>query len=315
MKVVLAAAGTFAVDTLNALSRRLDPADLLVLTQPDRPAGRGRRPRPTPVTTHARELGIEPLTPTCIAAAESISRLRDFRPDYLVIVDYGQIVPPEIIALPRHIAVNIHPSLLPLFRGPAPVARALMAGCRETGVTTQLVAAKVDTGAILRQKAVPIAPRDTTTDLTARLAGVGAQLLLDTIDGWEAGTIVPRPQEETLATWAPRLEKQEGLLDWTLPAAVLDRRIRALQPWPGTHTYHHGRRLKIITARPTGDEFLPNDALPGSIAVIADRLLAAAGDGWLEILRLQAEGRPPRNTAEFLRGSHLQTGERFLSSP
>ncbi|MBN2231272.1 MAG: methionyl-tRNA formyltransferase [Deltaproteobacteria bacterium] len=313
MKVVLAASGTFAVNTLEALVHRLEPAALLVISQPDRPAGRGRRPRPTPVADRARELGFTPLTPARIAAAETVGRLRDFSPGYLVVVDYGQIVPPEIVALPRRIAVNIHPSLLPRYRGPAPVARALLDGCRETGVTIQMVAEKVDTGAILRQETAAIAPRDTTADLTARLAGIGARLLLATLDGWEAGTITPRPQDETDATRAPRLEKEEGLLDWTLPVAALDRRIRALQPWPGTHTFHRGRRLKIITARPAGEN-LPEAASPGTITVAGNRLLAATGDGRLEILRLQAEGRPARDTAEFLRGGHLQTGERFTLS-
>ncbi len=314
MKIILAATGGFAIPSLEILAAKAG-GGLLVVTQPDRGRGRGRRLQPTPIKNRAREMGLETITPTELSTPDLHSRLAAHTPDFLVVVDYGRIIPPQLIDLPREAAINVHPSLLPAYRGPAPLVWCLLNGEEKTGVTTQLVAAKVDTGAILLQEEYPVPPRATLEELEMQLSRRGATLLWETIRAWQARRLIPRPQDESQASYAPMLRKSDGQLDWQQPAAALERRIRALNPRPGTYTFWQGKRLKILAADlPANPAAAVGSAPPGTVLVTGDSLQVVCGqDSRLQINRLQAANRPPRETAAFLRGSRLATGDRFTS--
>jgi len=249
LKILFLGAGEFALPTLEKLASVFPRENLLVVSQPPRAKGRGRRKAATPVSDKARELGLEQITPKNINHPESQAVIRQFEPDYLVLVDFGTRLEPETIALPKKAAINLHPSLLPAFRGPAPMAWALIKGEPVTGVTTQLIGDKIDCGHILLQDPTFIRDHETLPELSRRLGRIGAPLVTDTIEGLESGELEPRPQNESLASQAPKLKKEDGLIDWNEPAANLFNRIRGLNPWPGTYTFHRGRRLKILKAR------------------------------------------------------------------
>ena len=250
--VVFAGSSGFAEPVLRAVHRR--HRVLAVVTQPDRPAGRGRRLRRSRIGTLADALGLRLLQPRRIRRRRSWTRLADLQPDCLVVADYGQILPARLLAVPRLGAVNVHASLLPALRGAAPVAWAIARGFSRTGVTTMLMDAGLDTGPILKQRAVEILPTDTGGGLLKRLAPIGADLLLETLDGLAEGGICPRPQDDRAATLAPLLRRADAALDRTLEAACLEARIRAFSPAP--------RSASPVTPAPEG-AFLPAaEAMP-----------------------------------------------------
>jgi len=301
MKILFLGAGKFAIPTLELLAGEEMVSDLLVITQPDRGKGRGRKPAPTPVRETARRLGLEVLTPRDVNRPESLEAISKFAPDYLVLVDFGVRLTPETISRAKRAAINLHPSLLPAYRGPAPLAWVLLKGEPVTGVTTQLIGERIDCGHILLQEPTFIRDHETLPELSCRLSHIGAPLVIRTIREWEAGTIEPRPQNELLASKAPKLKKEDGLIDWNEPAEKIFNRIRGLNPWPGTYTFHHGKRVKILEAEPLAAELFPQP--PGSIVIDGDRLTVfCGGNTRLEIKKLQPAGKPVRTAAQFIHG-------------
>jgi methionyl-tRNA formyltransferase len=311
MRLVFLGSGEFAVPALEHLGRR-GLAPLLVFTQPDRPAGRGRRPAPPPVKAVAVGLGLAVRQPEAIGAPEPLAELRAAAADFLVVAAYGQILPPEVLSVPRLACVNLHASLLPRWRGAAPVARAILAGDSVTGVTTIRMDAGVDTGDILLQEEVPILPRETAGDLAARLAGRGAPLVEATLRGLAAGTLACRPQPGKGATRARRLQMDEARLDWRLAADDLDRRVRGYSPWPVAWTTLRGERLKVWRACPAEDARAGGGAAAGAVArAEADTLRVACGSGALDLIEIQFAGGRRLTAREAINGGKIHAGDTF----
>lgn len=290
----------FAVPTLDALVAAGDYEIILVVTQPDRPAGRGRDPRPSPVKQAALGYGLPVWTPENLKGNENQARLRAAAPDVQVVVAYGEILRKAVLDIPPHGTLNVHASLLPRHRGAAPIHGALLAGDEETGVTIMLLDPGMDTGPILTQRSVPIAPSDTTATLHDTLAYLGATLLVETLPKWLSGAITATPQAHDEATVTRMLTKEDGRLDWQEGAAALARRVRAFDPWPGTFTIWQGQPLKILAAHPLDGP--AGGARPGTVAIHDGSLAVATGDGWLALDALQLPGKRPQPAAHFING-------------
>jgi methionyl-tRNA formyltransferase len=312
-RLVFLGSGGFGVPALEHLSRcGLRP--LLVVTQPDRPAGRGRRPTPPPLKVAAAGLGLRVEQPERIAAAAALASVGSHEPDFLVVVAYGQILPAEALSLPRLAPVNLHGSLLPRWRGAAPVARAILAGDAVSGVTTMRMDAGVDTGEILMQQEVTIDSRDTAADLEARLAGAGAPLLERTLRGLLDGTLRGRPQPASGATRARRLTAEEARLDWGAAAVELERRVRGYNPWPVAWTLAGGERLRVWRAsagsRPAGISAPP----PGTVSLVeGDAVSVACGEGILRLEEVQLAGGRRQPAREAVHGRKIRDGQRLGS--
>jgi methionyl-tRNA formyltransferase len=256
--------------------------------------------------------GARLMTPESVNAAESIAELRNLAPDVIVVVAYGQILSRTILGIPPMGCVNLHASLLPLYRGAAPIQWAIANGESRTGVTTMMMNEKMDDGDILLQEEVGIAHDETAGELHERLAMIGAELLLQTLDGMLAGTLRPRPQDRSLATFAPKLRKDDGRIDWTRPHAEIYNRIRAFDPWPGSfcavgEEEASGYRLNVLRCRPERTGGVPGVVLECG----AEGPLVAAGSGSLRLLAVQPEGRQAMDGADFLRGYRLRTGDKL----
>lgn len=281
-----------------------------VITRPDRPAGRGRKPAPPPVKIRGRELGLRILQPPDPRGPQLRDTVREIAPDLFVVSAYGRFIPADLLGLAARGGINLHPSLLPRYRGASPIQWALINGERETGVSVITVAERMDAGDIWGQESIRIAPEDNAETLSRRLARAGGNLLAEVVEKMERGEISPRPQDESRVTFAPRLTKEDGRIVWSRPAVSIANRVRGLYPWPGTFTTFRsggGRRtLKILSARPVpaaGER-------PGEILrAEGGELLVAAGEGAVGIHRLQLEGKRPLETGEFLRGCRLRAGE------
>jgi methionyl-tRNA formyltransferase len=309
MRVVFLGTPEFAVPSLSALVRRHDVA--LVLTQPDRPKGRGRQVAEPPVKALARSFGLLVLQPETLGEAEMRPHFERAGAEAAVVVAYGLKIPDWLLAFHPRGAVNVHGSLLPAYRGAAPVGRAIISGDAETGVTTMLLASRMDAGPMLLQRRTPIGPEETAGELTARLAELGAELLVVTLDGLASGIVQPRSQDEALATLAPKLTKEDGLIDWSRPARRIVNLVRGVNPWPGAYTHLAGKPLKVWKAAAAA---LPEAAgqaassAPGTIlaASLHEGLLVACGGGeTVSLLIVQTEGKKPLSAAEFLRGRAL----------
>lgn len=322
-RIVFFGTPEFAVPTLAALAAA-GRAPVAAVAQPARPAGRGGQLAQPPVARRAHELGIPVLQPEKVRSPDFLAALRELAPDAAVVVAFGQIFPPELLALPPAGCINLHASLLPRHRGAAPIQAAIAQGDRTTGVTTMLMEAGLDSGPILLQEELAIGPRETAGELAPRLAELGARATVETLDRLARGEIVPRPQDASLATYAPRLSRASGLADWSLPAPALFDRLRAYTPWPGMASELRGERVKILWGEPLAAADAPaaggaSDAAPGTLLGIAGkgegaRLAVACGAATLfGIARLQLPGRPPRAAADFWNGLRLQPGERFGS--
>jgi methionyl-tRNA formyltransferase len=314
MRVVFFGTPDFAVPSLAALARRHEVA--LVVTQPDRPKGRGRQVAEPPVKALARDLCIPVLQPERLEEASVRPHLATAGAEAAVVVAYGLKIPDWLLAFHPRGAVNVHGSLLPAYRGAAPVNRAIINGDAGTGVTTMLLASRMDAGPILMQRRTPIGPGETAGEVAARLAVLGAELLVVTLDGLAAGTVQPREQDEGRATLAPKLAKQEGLIDWTRPARQIVNLVRGVNPWPGAYTQLAGRPLKIwkaaIAAPRQAESRSASPAAPGTVlaASFHEGLLVACGGGEaVALLNVQTEGRKPLSAPEFLRGSVLAPGQ------
>jgi methionyl-tRNA formyltransferase len=271
-----------------------------VYTQPPRPAGRGHRLQPSAVQALAEERGIAVRVPTSLREPEAQAEFAATPADIAVVAAYGLILPAAILEAPRHGCLNVHASLLPRWRGAAPIQRALLAGDSETGITIMQMDAGLDTGPILLQQAIPIAPKMTSGELSIRLAALGTELILGALDGVVRGVLVGRPQPSTGVTYAAKLRREEALLDWRLPAIALERQVRAFDPWPGAYFCGCGERIRVLQAEADPH---PVAAPPGT--VLDESLSIACGEGVLRPLRLQRPGRSPLDTAAFLRGFAL----------
>ncbi|MGB8427043.1 MAG: methionyl-tRNA formyltransferase [Desulfobacterales bacterium] len=299
----------FSVPCLETLHRSRHRV-IQVVTQPDRPQGRGRRVYPPPVKTAALTLGLPVIQPEKIKTAAFIDTLARLHPDLMVVVAYGRILPPALLAIPAGGCVNVHASLLPLYRGAAPIHWAIINGETETGITTMLMDAGMDTGDILLTATEPIAPEDTAASLHDRLAVLGARVLDDTLEQLADGRLTPRPQLHARATLAPILKKEDGRIDWHRPAERIYDRIRGLTPWPGAFTFYDGKRLKIYkaTALPSsGPPAAPGTIVPG----FPDELRVATGKGVICLLEVQGESGNRQTAEEYLRGHSIPAGTMF----
>lgn len=297
----------FAVPTLKAL----DDAHRVVgvVTQPDRPAGRGRDLRQSAVKRVAVERNLPVYQPRSLRAPEAVARLAEWRAEVIVVAAFGQILTEDVLRLPPYGCINVHASLLPRWRGAAPVAAAILAGDEVTGVTIMKMDAGLDTGPILSQREEPIRGDDTRATLTERLALVGAEVLAETLPAYVSGDLVPQPQDEAKATFAGQLTKDEGELDWSQPAIVLDRKIRGFSPWPGTYTVWRGKRLKIVEAEPLPD--WRGDEGPGTVIAVDDSAAVATGEGALRLEEVQLAGRRAMSIGTFLQGRQDFIGSRL----
>lgn len=304
MRLIYLGTPEFAVAPLaRCLDARHDV--VAVYTQPDRPKGRGREVAASPVKLFAASKSIDVNQPEKIRAVED--QLRSLKPDIMVVVGYGQIIPQSIIDIPPHGIVNVHASLLPKYRGAAPIQRAIANGESRTGVTTMQIDAGLDTGDILQMAELEIGREETSVELSPRLSALGAELLIETLNGLVSGAIQPQPQNDSDATLAPILEKEEGLVDWSRTATEIFNRARGFQPWPGCYTSFRDRTLHILGCRPS-DEVLVGQ--PGSAVSRSKRLFVACGHATtLEILELQLEGRRRALAADFLNGQRVGENE------
>ncbi|UCE03848.1 MAG: methionyl-tRNA formyltransferase [Candidatus Latescibacterota bacterium] len=296
--------------SLHALVSRFGVA--LVVTQPDRPAGRGRRLAPTAVRTAAQELGLEVEIYEPARRRVVDARLSDLELDVLVVVAFGHILKPSTLATASRGAVNVHASLLPRWRGVAPIERALWAGESVTGVTLMAIDPGVDTGAMLAQRIVPIAAEDTRVTLARKLSDVGAELLAARLQSWVEGALPSVEQNDAEASYAPRLQKEEGQIDWGEDPLQIWRQVRALYGWPGAYTELDGERLKVHAVKPL--DLLPS-AAPGSVlyADARDGVRVACGGGTLALLEVQLPGRAATAATELVSGRKLRTGMRLGS--
>lgn len=318
MRLAFFGSDEFALPSLRAIQQE-GHTIALVITQPDRPAGRGQQVQPTPVKVLACEWGIPVYTFETLRDGKAKDLLQACAVDLAVVVAYGRLIPKEMLAIPRHGFINLHPSLLPKYRGPAPVPHAILAGEKETGVSIFRLNERLDAGDLLDRVSVPILPDDTSATLLARLATLGASRLVHVIHALKQGEIHPIPQCEAEATHAPKLKKEDGIIRWTQPAERLERMIRAFQPWPLATTFvptsKGPRRIAILQAAVEGPP-CSLSGRPGEI-LLADShhgLIIQCGDRPLRILRLQPESRPPMDACAFLRGTPLEVGTILLSA-
>ena len=297
----------FAVPTLERL---VDAgfAICLVVTQPDKPRGRGLELLPSPVKERALQLGLVVTQPEKIKNNEQLrSQLAVLTPDAIVVVGYGRIIPQWMIDLPPLGNINLHASLLPKYRGAAPIQWAIACGEPVTGVTTMRIDVGLDTGDILLQREIPVAPDDTAVTIAPRMATVGADLMVETLQKLRAGSITPRPQDESQASLAPLLKKEDGHINFTRPAIEICNRLRGFQPWPGGFTSFRGKNLQVWAATPTTAR-----VAPATIAVEGSRLLVGAGESTaLELLEVQPEGKKRMTARDFIHGYHPQRGEKL----
>jgi methionyl-tRNA formyltransferase len=308
-RIVFFGSGAFAIPSFEALLDAGHPV-VAVVTQPDREKGRGREVAPPPLKPVAEARGVPVLQPRRIKEPAAQEALRGLVPDLCVVVAYGQILPRGVLDLAALGTVNVHASLLPRYRGAAPVQWALVNGETETGVTTMLLDEGLDTGPVLLRRATPIAPEETAPELEARLARLGAGLLIETVAGLTGGTLTPEPQDHGAATLAPILKKEDARLDWEQPAGVLAHRVRGLNPWPGTVTTWQGRLLKVLRAVPSEPARI---SPPGTVAAAGrDGVRVACGAGSeLLLVEVQPESRKPMSAREWAAGARVAPGARL----
>ena len=309
MKIVFMGTPDFAVGTLHALAES-EHEILAVVTQPDKPKGRGKALQPTPVKEEAMRYGIPVYQPKKVREEEFQVVLRELNPDLIVVVAFGQLIPKSILELPRYGCVNVHASLLPKYRGAAPIQWAVIDGEKESGVTIMKMDEGLDTGDMIAKNVVPLAADETGGSLFDKLSQVGAQLLLDTIPALEEGTVVCEKQpEESPTPYAAMLNKKMGLIDWSQDASVIECLIRGLNPWPSAYTYLKGKTLKIWQAKVVEKQ---HEEEPGTIIEVDKKhLVVACKTNALLIERLQLEGKKQMETEAFLRGYAIETGAQF----
>ena len=305
MRLVFLGTPAFAVSTLEYIVEAGHKV-VAVVTQPDRPRGRGQHPAPPPVKEAALRLSLPVYQPERVRRPEAVEHLRALAPEAMVVVGYGQIIPQTVIDLAPLGIINVHASLLPKYRGAGPVQWAIINGETRTGVTTMRINAGLDTGDMLLKAETEIGPDETAVELGGRLAVLGADLLVRTLDGMARGVITPQPQNPAEATYAPLLKKGDGVIDWTQPATAIHNRVRGLQPWPGASTLFRGQALHIWRSRPhTGQ-----GAAPGHFVSLKP-LVVSCGSGSLELLEVQVEGRKRISASDFGNGQRLSDNDKL----
>ncbi|HIE54413.1 MAG TPA: methionyl-tRNA formyltransferase [Chromatiaceae bacterium] len=301
-RILFAGTPDFSVPSLKALlGSGLEP--VAVYTQPDRPAGRGRKLTPGPVKSVAQEQGIPVYQPAVLRDAGAVAELEQLRPDLMIVVAYGLLLPAEVLKIPRLGCINIHASLLPRWRGAAPIQRAIEAGDRETGVSIMRMEEGLDTGPVYLSKRTAISDEDTGGSLHDRLARLGAEALMEALPGILSGSLEPVPQHDAEATYATKLDKKEAVIDWRRPAWQIERQVRAFNPWPVAHTPYENANLRIWEARAIEGM----GAEPGTVmSATPEGVDVAAGDGLLRITRLQMPGRRAMEARDFVNAHAIQ---------
>ncbi len=305
LRVVFMGTPAFAVPSLHALvDAGYDVA--AVFTQPDRPVGRGGKLTAPPVKQAAVELGLEVYQPESAKTGEVYAYLQDKNPDVVVVVGYGQIISQRVIDLPRLGCVNVHSSLLPRLRGAAPINWAIVRGDKKTGVSTMQIVKKLDAGDVLGVKETAIGDDEYAPELADRLAKMGAELLIETLQLLEQGAITPQPQDDAASTYAPIMKREDGLVDWNLPAQEIYNRVRGFSPWPGAYTFFRGKRFHIHRAL-VG----PGQAAPATMVIEGAVLKIGCGEGLLQALEVQLEGKRAMAAEDFVNGYKPTTGEKL----
>jgi methionyl-tRNA formyltransferase len=313
MKIVFAGSPLFAVPTLERLAEA-GYEILGVVTQPDRPAGREQQLQASPVKRAALRLQLPVYQPDKIKSDQGRALMEKLPAEAVVVVGYGQILPPWLLELPRYGCINLHASLLPAYRGAAPIQWAVANGESRTGLTTMQMDPGMDTGPVLLQWETAIGPEETAVELAERMSRPGAELMLQTLAGLEAGLITPTPQDNARATKAPLLKKEHGVIDWNLTAQQIFNRMRGFTPWPGIYSGFREKKLQIWAARP--HVMSDSGAPPGTLLASGDEASVICGDGtMLELLEVQMESRRRMSIADFLRGAQPRPGELLQSPP
>jgi methionyl-tRNA formyltransferase len=296
----------FALGTLEGL---IDAGCQLVgvYSQPDRPSGRGNKLTPPPVKVRAEQGGIPFFQPLKLRQPEAVEQLRELAPDLIVVVAYGQILPKSVLEIPRYGCINVHASLLPAYRGAAPINQVIIEGKSETGVTTMYMDVGLDTGDMLVKRIIPIGPLETAGELHDRLAVLGREAMEETLHQLCAGTLRREVQDDSLSSYAPMLKKEDGIIDWSRPALQIHNQVRGLDPWPGAQTWLAGEVLKLAGTAPVTETGVAGTVLASS----ADGVLIACGKGSLLVQQLQLPGKRRLAAADFLRGRALPPGTRL----
>ena len=308
MRIVFMGTPEFSVPPLEYLIKS-EYQVVGVYTQPDKPTGRGRTLEQLPVKRVALQHGLELFQPVKLRNPDEVARLAALKPDLILVAAFGQILPQSVLDIPKFGCLNIHPSLLPEYRGATPIPAAILAGDKETGVTIMLMDAGMDTGPIISQIIVGIEPDDTTESLTTRLAQAGVRLLGEALPLWFEGSLKPKPQDGSKATYTKPVTKDDGTIDWQMSAVEISRRIRAFHPWPGCYTWWQGKLLKVLEAVALHKE---GSLTPGKVVDLASGQPAVVGvetgDGILGLLRIQLEGKRALTASEFLLGQRAFVG-------
>lgn len=308
MRIVFMGTPDFAVQSLNALVEAGHDV-AAVITQPDRPKGRGNKLAFPEVKTRALELNLPVHQPASVKDEAFLELLQGYQPDVIVVVAYGRILPQAVLELPEYGCINVHGSLLPAYRGAAPIQRAVLDGCKESGVTIMQMDTGMDTGDMLLQGSLPITDEDNTGTMFDKLAVLGGRLLVETLEGLQQGTIQPQKQNEAEATHAARILKEDEVIDWNRPAQTIFCQIRGLAPAPGAYTLWNDQRLKIWKSRVNSKE---TGKAPGTVVEIGkDYLMVQTGEGCLEILELQPAGKKAMPAKAFCNGTGVETGVQF----
>lgn len=324
MKIVFMGTPDFAVPALKALAESAKHEVSLVVTQPDRPRGRSGKPAPSDVKLCAEQYGIPVFQPEKVKEEAAVERLRRENADIFVVAAFGQLLPKTILEMPRFGCINIHGSLLPAYRGAAPVQWAVLDGQKEAGDTIMQMNEGLDTGDILMQESIPLSADETAGSLYDKLSSMGGPLLLKALDAIEAGTVTPVPQGDSGTHYAKMLRKEMGNIDWTKSAEEIGRLVRGLNPWPSAYTHWNGKMLKIWMAETVTQEELSalgcdekngmdlKEAQPGTVMIVTkDTLMVQTGDGLLALTELQMEGKKRMPVQAFLMGCRMQTGEKL----
>ncbi len=311
MKIIFMGTPAFAVPSFEAVVEAGHDV-VCAVTQPDKPVGRGLEKRPSPIKEAVEKRGIKALTPASIREHGFVEGLKGLKPDCIVVVACGKILPEEVLAIPSLGCINVHASLLPKYRGAAPVNRALMNGEGETGVCTMLLDKGMDTGPVFLCETTPVGEDETAASLYGRLSAIGAKLLVKTLGLVERGQIKPVEQDEKSATYAPMLKKSDGLINWTKDALAIKNLVRGVSPWPGAFTHWNKKTLKVHSGAVAADQNVPAGTPPGAIVKASGgRIIIGCGKGAFEIMELQPENKNRMSATDFLKGFRLKEGGCF----